>query len=246
MHLDGIRSGGGDYIVNAVSLRAALVALIVVAVAGCGVTLGGAPILAAPTNGHTFACAAPGQAYLFTWGAVPNAINYVLHIEANAAPNPLVYNATIGASTTTLAVTDAQLPYCGDTFRWRVGATFATSPTAWSGYWTFTILTGGPTPPPAGMEPILVVPPNNASIAAATPLFNWQPPAGGTPLEYKVLVRNSGGVLIWYFGTPSTSATYAGPALVNGQTYSWFVIAVHAPPNPPASSEVWTFTKVAP
>ncbi|MDQ7841858.1 MAG: hypothetical protein RDU83_12680 [bacterium] len=129
---------------NAVSLRAGLVVLLVAAVAGCGVTIGGAPILVSPPNGHTFACAAPGQAYLFTWGGVPNVINYILHIEANAAPYPIVFNATIAAPTTTLAVTDAQLPYCGDTFRWRVGATFTSSPTAWSGYWTFTIL---PAPP---------------------------------------------------------------------------------------------------
>jgi hypothetical protein len=76
---------------------------------------------------------------------VPNARTYVLHIELNTAPNTLVYNATVAAPATTLAVPDTGLP-CGATYRWRVGVAFTdTNPTpTWSGYWTFTIL---PAPP---------------------------------------------------------------------------------------------------
>lgn len=128
---------------KAVSLRAALVTLLVVVVAGCGLTLGGAPVLLAPPNGATLGCAVTGASYVFTWGAVPNARTYVLHIETNTAPYVIVYNATVSAPATTLGVPDTDLA-CGATYRWRVGATFTESnPTpTWSGYWTFTIVPG--------------------------------------------------------------------------------------------------------
>lgn len=130
---------------KSVSFRAALVVLLVVAVAGCGLTLGGAPILVSPQNGVPLACAAPGGSYQFTWGAVPNARTYVLEIDLNTAPYANVYNTVVTAPATTFAVPDTGL-LCGAAYRWRVGAVFTdTNPTpTWSGYWTFTIL---PAPP---------------------------------------------------------------------------------------------------
>ncbi len=118
-------------------LRAALVVLIAFVVAGCGLTLGGAPALLNPPNEATLACAASGSQYAFVWGAVPNAQTYTLTIDANAAPYPNV--VTVPTTSTTASVAATMLT-CDATYRWRVCVAFKDNPTpACSGYWTFTI-----------------------------------------------------------------------------------------------------------
>gem|GEM_PF-2487411 len=125
---------------NAVSLRAALVVLLVGFVTGCGLTLGGAPILSSPENGSTIGCAASGTSYPFAWGAVPNANTYTLEVQQNTPPYTLVASVQVAAPATTASVPDTALT-CGTTYRWRVCVVFKDgnpTPTC-SGYWTFTI-----------------------------------------------------------------------------------------------------------
>ncbi|MDI6771278.1 MAG: hypothetical protein QME77_01650 [bacterium] len=126
---------------RSVSLRAALVVLLVAAVAGCGLTLGGGPALIAPPDAAEITCA-PAVPLVFTWLAVPNATGYVLEVVTTGTPPLPVVSQTVTATTASWTYT---LPHCGASYRWRVGATFTSSPTAWSAYWTFTIL---PVPPP--------------------------------------------------------------------------------------------------
>lgn len=208
--------------------------LVFIATVGCGTIVGVAFHLVSPANGSTVTESQPR----FVWTAAPNATGYVLVIR-DAGGN--VHWQFPTASGVTAATYGGPGLANGATYRWQVTANFAgPTPPQSSPEWTFTKVAGG------GMEPTLVSPPNGASIVTGTPMFNWQPPVGGAPVEYKVEVRNLAGTLIWYISTPgtATSATYAGPALLNGTTYRWLVIAVHAPPNPPASSAEWTFTKV--
>lgn len=121
--------------------RGALI-LLVIAVAGCGYTIGGAPRLLAPADGAILGCAAAGTNYLFTWGAAVNAVTYVLEVY-RISTNTLVASATVAAPAQTVGLASTALT-CGGVnpaYRWRVGATLtAVNPTpAWSGYWTFTI-----------------------------------------------------------------------------------------------------------
>lgn len=115
-------------------LPGALVVL-TLAAAGCGVTLFSAPALVSPADGSTVACAATGT-YLFTWGKVPNATGYLFEVwTAGTSPVRLIAAST---TDTSYAATGAALA-CDASYKWRVGAAFASSPTVWSGYWTFTI-----------------------------------------------------------------------------------------------------------
>ncbi len=120
-------------------LRGALI-LLVIAVAGCGYTIGGAPLLLAPANGAILGCAAVGTSYLFTWGAAVNAVTYVLEVY-RISTNTLVASTTVAAPGQTVGLASTALTCGGVNYRWRVGATFtAVNPTpTWSGYWTFTI-----------------------------------------------------------------------------------------------------------
>jgi len=112
-----------------------LLLILPLAVSGCGWTIGGAPIQASPPNGSTLGCS--GTTYTFVWGSVPNASTYVLEVYNNATG---IQAASVTSTSTTAAVTAALLACGGVTFRWRVGAVFATNPTpAFSGYWTFTV-----------------------------------------------------------------------------------------------------------
>lgn len=99
-------------------------------------TISGAPALISPPDAATLVCATTGS-YVFIWGAVPNATSYILEVWTTSTPSLPVEQQIVTATTASVAYT--VLP-CGAIYRWRVGATFASAPTAWSGYWTFTIL----------------------------------------------------------------------------------------------------------
>lgn len=215
-------------------LRRAAIVLITVIVAGCGFFIGKAFSLVSPADGSLVAEEQP----VFAWTSAPNATSYTVQIR-NAA-GATHWQKTVPGTDTTLVYDGPRLAN-GETYRWSVAAAFP-PPTGSrrSEEWRFTKVARGP------MEATLVAPPNGASIVVGNPLFNWQAPAGGTPTAYKLEVRDPGGILVWNFEAPgtTTSATYAGPALLNGTTYRWKVVAVHTPPNPPAPSAEWAFTKV--
>ncbi len=109
--------------------------VVTLAAAGCGVTLFSAPALISPPDGTTLACATAGS-YLFTWGKVPNATGYLFEIWTVGTPSIRVVTAS--GTETSQAVAFGSLA-CDAGYKWRVGATFASSPAAWSGYWTFAI-----------------------------------------------------------------------------------------------------------
>jgi hypothetical protein len=121
-------------------LRSALV-LLVIAAAGCGMTLGGAPLLVFPADGATLGCAAPGSNYVFVWNPVPNAERYTLEVR-DAVTDTVIAAVTVDADETTAAVPDTAIPCGGVQYRWRVCVAFVgTNPTpACSGFWRFTVL----------------------------------------------------------------------------------------------------------
>lgn len=101
-----------------------------------------APELVAPENGRTIVCLAAdtddATGYTFTWRAVPNATTYIGEIFNSLGTN--IGGWTIpGNSPHTMWVHPESALGCGATYQWRVGATFAYAPPAWSGRWSFTI-----------------------------------------------------------------------------------------------------------
>lgn len=194
------------------------------------------PTLVSPPDSTWIATGTP----TFNWQPPAGATPLQSKVEVRNSAGGLIWD-TVTTGTATSAIYAGPVLMNGATYSWLVVAVHASpNPSTRSVEWTFTKVAAG------AMTPTLVSPEDRATVATATPTFTWQPPAGGAPAQYKLEVRNSAGALIWDIATTATSAAYAGAALVNGQTYSWLVIAVHVPPNPPVQSMVWTFTKVVP
>lgn len=114
-----------------------LLPLVVLTVSGCSlVGLGTGwlletPQLISPPNGATLPC---GGTFVFSWGPVTNASQYVIEVY-NAASGALAASAQTDADTQTATLVLA----CATPYRWRVAAAATNGGRQWSASWTFTV-----------------------------------------------------------------------------------------------------------
>ncbi len=116
----------------------AVLLLAVILVAGCGFVISGAPQLVSPPNGSTQPCFTdPAGGWIFVWTAVPNAVQYIFQLVVDATGVVAFQAVLTGEPPATSITVPGSSALCGETYRWRVGATFANrAAPAWSGYWT--------------------------------------------------------------------------------------------------------------
>jgi len=177
------------------------------------------PTLVSPTPGEILGTTRP----TFDWNDVPGATGYTLQVGQNPAFTLLSLNTPVITSTFTMA-TDL-LPK-GAMLYWRVAATGANGPSAWSDVRTLT----SANPPGA---PTLLAPLNGSLTTNYAPTLTWSaviPPTGTTLDHYQVQVSTSS-----TFGTTAVDANNglltnytASPALTSNTTYYWRVRAYNA------------------
>ncbi|MCS7172453.1 MAG: hypothetical protein N0A24_03440 [Armatimonadetes bacterium] len=191
--------------------------------------------LLSPPDGATIECLAPDNGRVnFDWTDVPNATNYTLEVY-RASDGALFLSRTLTASQTTETVVCR--PELALQYRWRVGA-HMNSQVFWSSFSTFTMTVE---------KPFLVSPPNGATIPSSSTcngnpgvLFTWTVVLNAT--SYRVDVFNSSGALVGstvVTGATTTSACVGLP--MTPGIYTWRVTAIKQAPNPPVTSDMWSF-----
>jgi hypothetical protein len=202
---------------------------------------GPGPRLLSPPDGATIECLAPDNGRVnFDWTDVANATSYTLEVY-RASDGSLFLSRTVTASQSTETVVCR--PELALSYRWRVAAHVG-GQAFWSGFSTFTVTVE---------KPFLVSPPNGGTVSvgaagcagAKSVLFTWTVVLNAT--SYRVDVFNAAGVLVGsavVTGATTTWATVSWTEPGCPAIYSWRVTAIKTAPNPPVTSDTWSFTTV--
>jgi hypothetical protein len=212
-----------------------------------------APQLLSPPDGANLECQAPDNGRVnFDWTDVANATNYTLEVY-RASDGSLFLSRTVTTSQSTETVVCR--PELALSYRWRVAAHVG-GQAFWSGFSTFTVTVE---------KPFLVSPPNGSIVAVGaaacagsdgpdsdtdpdpvTIQFTWTVVLNAT--SYRVDVFNDAtNALVASTVTGATSATISWLTDASRPcpgTYRWRVTAIKSFPNPPVTSDTWSFTIV--
>ena len=203
----------------------------------------GAPQLLSPRDGATIECLAPDNGQVnFDWTDVPNATNYTLEVY-KAADGALFLSRTVTASQSTETVVCR--PELALSYRWRVAANVG-GQSVWSGFSTFTMTVEKPfLVSPANGSSVAVGPGACAGTAQKSVQFTWTVVLNAS--SYRLDVFNAGGVLVGstvVTGATNTTATVSWTESGCPASYTWRVTAIKTAPNPPVTSDTWSFTTV--
>jgi len=201
------------------------------------------PRLLSPPDGANIECLAPDNGWVnFDWTDVPNATNYTLEVY-KAADGALFLSRTVTASQSTETVVCR--PELALSYRWRVAANVG-GQSVWSGFSTFTMTVEKPfLVSPANGSSVAVGPGACAGTAQKSVQFTWTVVLNAS--RYRVDVFNAGGVLVGstvVTGATNTTATVSWTESGCPASYTWRVTAIKTAPNPPVTSDTWSFTTV--
>jgi len=186
------------------------------------------PVLTSPSNNSTTNDNTP----YFDWSDVTGAAAYELEVDNSGSfSSPEIHRTDLTSSyyTATSSLSDG-------TYYWRVRAKDSNGNLgSWSGVWSFTIDTQGPS------APTLHLPSNGSTTSDNTPYFDWYDVTGAA--TYELEVDNSSS-----FSSPEihrtslTSSYYLASSSLSYGTYYWRVRAKDSNGNWGSWSGVWSFT----
>ena len=186
------------------------------------------PVLATPASGAT----GVATNLMLTWNTSTGATSYHLQLATDST-----FATTLVNDSALTATSYAVIGLAPSTkYYWRVSATNAAGPSAYSASWSFTTIT--PTSPPA--VPALSTPANGATGVAPNPTLTWNASTGAAsyhlqlstdPMFVTTLVNESA----------LTATSYALSGLAPSTKYYWRVSAANVFGSS-AYSGAWSFT----
>ncbi len=175
-----------------------------------------APLLLSPPNNSTGNSRTP----ILDWNNSPGATSYRVQVSTDPNFTTTLINQVTGSTSQYQVVT--ALAY-NTTYYWRVNATNAGGNSPWSTTWQFTTLI---TPP---LEPVLLLPVNNATGVSLTPFMDWTDVAGTTTYRLQIATNSTFTNIVYNNALIATSEfTVPSGYLIGSTQYYWRVAAINS------------------